>query len=68
ITVPVLVIEGGRDKLLPRGWAAEIAGQIPGAKSAVVPDAGHCPQIERPDVVNEMILDFLTEQSERAAR
>jgi len=24
--VPTLLIEGGGDKLLPRGWAAEIAG------------------------------------------
>ena len=28
ITVPTLVVEGAGDKLLPPGWAAEIAGQI----------------------------------------
>ena len=22
-------------------------------------DAGHCPQIEQPDAVNELLLDFL---------
>src|ERR1700742_122896 len=33
IGVPTLVIEGGQDKLLPPGWAAEIAGQIDGARS-----------------------------------
>ncbi len=27
IRVPTLVVEGGADKLLPAGWAAEIAGQ-----------------------------------------
>ena len=31
--VPTLVVEGGSDKLLPAGWAAEIAGQIAGARS-----------------------------------
>jgi pimeloyl-ACP methyl ester carboxylesterase len=61
--VPTLIVEGGADKLLPAGWAAEIAAQIPGARSAVVPDAGHCPQIERPDAVAELLIDFLTEQS-----
>lgn len=59
IAVPVLVIEGAADKLLPAGWAAEIAGQIPDGRSAVVPDAGHCPHIEAPDTVNGLLLDFL---------
>src|SRR5271163_3841172 len=53
INVPTLVVEGGGDKLLPTGWAAEIAGQIEGARSVVVDDAGHCPQIEQSSVVNE---------------
>ncbi|HXA11104.1 MAG TPA: alpha/beta hydrolase, partial [Mycobacterium sp.] len=50
---------GGCDKLLPRGWAARIAAQIPAARSAVIPDAGHCPQIEQPVAVNELLLEFL---------
>lgn len=58
IGVPTLVIEGGGDKLLPAGWAAEIAGQIKGARSVVIDDAGHCPQIEQPSVVNELLLNF----------
>ena len=59
ITVPTLVVEGERDKLLPPGWAAEIAGQITGGRSAVIPKAGHCPQIEQPSVVNHVLVDFL---------
>jgi 2-hydroxymuconate-semialdehyde hydrolase len=59
ISVPTLVIEGGGDKLLPQGWAADIAGRIAGARSAVVDGAGHCPQLERPDRVNELLLEFL---------
>jgi 2-hydroxymuconate-semialdehyde hydrolase len=59
ITVPTLVIEGAGDKLLPSGWAAEIAARITDARSAVVDAAGHCPQIERPEVVNDLLLEFL---------
>ena len=59
IAVPTLVIEGGGDKLLPAGWAAEVAGRIADGRSAVVDDAGHCPQLERPEVVNELLLRFL---------
>ncbi len=66
ITVPTLVVEGGGDKLLPRGWAAEIAGQIASGRSAVVDHAGHCPQIEQPAAVNELLLAFLAEQREGA--
>lgn len=59
IAVPTLVVEGAGDKLLPDGWAAEIAKQIPDARSAVIERAGHCPQIEQPDAVNELLLEFL---------
>jgi pimeloyl-ACP methyl ester carboxylesterase len=59
ITVPTLVIEGAGDKLLARGWAADIASRITHGRSAVVDGAGHCPQIERPDVLNEILLGFL---------
>ena len=61
IAVPTLVVEGECDKLLPSGWAAQIAGQIPGARSAVVGGSGHCPQIEQPDAVNELLLEFLAQ-------
>jgi pimeloyl-ACP methyl ester carboxylesterase len=61
IAVPTLVVEGEYDKLLPSGWAAEIAGQIPVGLSCVVPKAGHCPQIEQPSVVNHAVVDFLSE-------
>ncbi|KHO19415.1 alpha/beta fold hydrolase [Mycolicibacterium setense] len=60
IGVPAMIIEGDRDKLLPSGWAAEIAGQIGGARSAVIPDAGHCPQIEQPAALTAVLLDFLS--------
>ncbi len=58
ICVPTLVVEGGNDKLLPPGWAAQIAKQIDGARSAVVDGAGHCPQIEQSSTVNDLLLDF----------
>lgn len=62
IAVPTLVVEGECDKLLPAGWASQIAGQIRGGRSAVIDNAGHCPQIEQPAAVNKLLLDFLAEQ------
>jgi pimeloyl-ACP methyl ester carboxylesterase len=66
VSVPTLVVEGGSDKLLPLGWAKEIADQIPGGRSAVVEAAGHCPQIEQSAIVNELLLKFLAGVDERA--
>ena len=58
VAVPVLIIEGGRDKLKPAGWAKEFANGIPGATSAVIEDAGHCPQIEQPDDFHRLLMAF----------
>jgi 2-hydroxymuconate-semialdehyde hydrolase len=58
IDVPTLVVEGGDDKLLPSGWAAQTAKQIEGGRSVVVEKAGHCPQIEQSSSVNDLLLDF----------
>jgi 2-hydroxymuconate-semialdehyde hydrolase len=60
VRVPALVVEGACDKLLPPGWAKEIADQIPLGRSAVVDAAGHCPQIEQASMVNELLLEFLS--------
>jgi len=65
ISVPTLVVEGGADKLLPAGWAGQIAGQIAGGRSVVIDDAGHCPQIEQSAVVNTLLTDFFDQYTER---
>ncbi|GAB3238645.1 alpha/beta fold hydrolase [Mycolicibacterium hippocampi] len=59
IAVPTLVVEGQGDKLLPAGWADKIAEQIALGRAAVIEGAGHCPQIEQPRAVNELLLEFL---------
>ena len=53
------MVEGACDKLLPPGWAKEIADQLPKGRSAVIDAAGHCPQIEQPADMNALLLDFL---------
>lgn len=59
IATPVLIIAGERDKIKPHGWWEELRKQMADARVLVVPDAGHCPQIERPDLVNDALVDFL---------
>ena len=51
IRTPTLVIHGELDAMLIPGsrWLAEA---IPGARLEVVPEAGHSPQLERPELFN----------------
>lgn len=61
VATPTLMLEGGNDKIKPPGWAAVIAAQLVDGRSRVVDGAGHCPQIEQPEVVNQVVLDFLAQ-------
>jgi pimeloyl-ACP methyl ester carboxylesterase len=61
IAVPTLVVVGDRDRPF-LGAADYLAGKIAGARKVVIPDAGHAANIDRPDVFNRAVLEFL-EQS-----
>ena len=57
--MPTLVLEGEFDKLKPKGWSAQVAAQIPGARSLVVDGSGHCPQLEQPEATLRILREFL---------
>jgi pimeloyl-ACP methyl ester carboxylesterase len=59
IDVPVLVARGEHDSVAPHPLSEEIASQIPGAKLATVPSAGHVANADNPDVFNAMLGEFI---------
>jgi 3-oxoadipate enol-lactonase len=59
LTMPVLVVVGEDDKPDFKAIAYHLAGEIPGAELAVVPDAGHLVGIDRPEELNSLLLEFL---------
>jgi pimeloyl-ACP methyl ester carboxylesterase len=59
--VPVTVVTGDKDRLIPPRLGAELAEGIPGARIAMVEGAGHAVMLERPDVVNDAIIGVLAE-------
>ena len=59
IRCPTLVSVAEDDILTPPRFSREIAKRIPGAELRLVPGAGHCYFLERPEVFNEISLDFL---------
>jgi len=59
LEMPVLVVVGEEDKADFRAIALHLAEEIPGAELVTVPGAGHLVGLDRPDVLNELLLDFL---------
>jgi pimeloyl-ACP methyl ester carboxylesterase len=65
LTVPTLVMIGD-DDLCSVAHAGELLDAIPSAQLAVVPGTSHALIMEKPALVNRLILDFLTtEQAEK---
>ncbi len=58
LDVPLLAIAGARDDGYSSA-AKRIASVAPSARAAVVENAGHAPQLQRPDAVAELITSFL---------
>jgi pimeloyl-ACP methyl ester carboxylesterase len=59
IACPTLVLVGDDDQLTPPALAHEMAAGIPGARLVVVPACGHLSTLERPQAVNEALLDWM---------
>ncbi|GAB2830142.1 alpha/beta fold hydrolase [Actinocorallia aurea] len=57
---PVLVVGGVQDMLFPVPATEELAGLLPGARTALLPSA-HIPPVESPRAFNDTLLDFLRE-------
>ena len=63
IQAPVLVMQGDDDGVRIE-WNLALARALPRGQFAVVPGTGHGAPIQKPEVVNRMILDFLADPAE----
>ncbi len=57
--IPVLVVWGTHDHILPFSHLEAAAAALPRAESHVFSKTGHMPQIERPDEFAEVVEEFL---------
>jgi pimeloyl-ACP methyl ester carboxylesterase len=62
VATPALVVHGTKDRSAPYGGAVDWAHTLPNARLLAVPDAGHGPWIEAPDLVFGSIDTFLNGQ------
>ncbi len=59
LDIPLLLMWGRQDRMIPPMLAAQFAALNPNIKLVEIDDAGHCPHDERPEVVNQVLLDWL---------
>jgi pimeloyl-ACP methyl ester carboxylesterase len=59
LDVPVLLVHGERDRLVPVAAARAAAAENPGWTTRILPDLGHAPMLEKPEVVAGIIDDWL---------
>jgi 3-oxoadipate enol-lactonase len=65
IRCPTLVSVAEDDILVPPRFAREIVARIPGAELRTIPAAGHGYFLERPDLFNELSLQFIARSSRK---
>jgi len=59
VRVPVLLIGGDADRLVPVVAVRQAAARNPHWETVILPGVGHTPQLEVPDVVTETLRDWL---------
>lgn len=62
LRLPVLVITGDDDRIVPTEESIRLAADIPGAALAVIPQAGHLPHEEKPAEFMQAVREFLKKQ------
>jgi pimeloyl-ACP methyl ester carboxylesterase len=56
ISIPTLVLWGENDKLFPSAYAKRWGERIPGSRVEIVPECGHVPAVEKPDLTAKEII------------
>jgi 3-oxoadipate enol-lactonase len=59
IHLPTLVVCGARDETTPPALVRELAAAIPGAAYREIPGCGHCPMLEAPAALVELVHEFV---------
>ena len=59
IPVPVAIADGEHDEAIRQEHDVEMAKAIPGAKLVILPGVSHFAFLQKPDLFNQAVLDFL---------
>lgn len=61
ITSDCLIVSFADDLIVPPFFGREIADSIPGSRYTEVPGCGHYGHLERPEFINEMMIEFFAQ-------
>jgi pimeloyl-ACP methyl ester carboxylesterase len=61
LRMPVLVLSGGEDALIPPQESARMVERLPNARLELLPGAGHLSNLEEPELFNRALVSFVTE-------
>ncbi len=59
IKVPTLIVWGKYDELSSPATAERLERDIPGSRKVLIDQAGHLPQLEKPEEFNRIVREFL---------
>jgi len=59
ITIPVLIVRGGRDPIVPQSWVAEIERLLPCGRLIVIPSGAHTLNYSSPQHLLRVLRPFL---------
>lgn len=59
LTMPVLIMRGTGDKMVPQDWAEELVSLLPCGQLVTLPGAGHTPHYSQPQQLMPSIQSFL---------
>ena len=64
LPMPLMVVWGGRDRFFPVAHAYAAADMVPSTRLLVLPEAGHWPHMQEPDIFNAELIMFLNGSSD----
>jgi pimeloyl-ACP methyl ester carboxylesterase len=64
ISTPILLVHGDRDHHFAPEIACALYRKLPSAELCVLPNTGHWPPSEQPEIFNLLAADFLTRTGE----
>ncbi|MBJ8337686.1 alpha/beta hydrolase [Antrihabitans sp. YC3-6] len=63
IECPTLIVHGAKDVIIPVASSRMLHALIPNSELVVMPKSGHCPQLDDPAGLAEIVLPFLSNRA-----
>ena len=66
VTRPTLLVSAREDRVCDPAAAEEAARRLPDGRFVLIPQCGHAPQLEKPWLINRLVVHFLSSPAPRA--